>query len=111
VQAVAQGVALDPQLAQLLAQLLHLADLALELGVAVVALAALRPPVELELLRPDGLLRGAPRTFFSMISSMRALFFFSRALKTAMSGLGISSPFLGRGAMTVFSSMRSALKS
>lgn len=46
-----------------------------------------------------------------MISSMRALFFFSRALKTAMSGLGISSPFLGRGAMTVFSSMRSALKS
>lgn len=108
---VAERVPLHLQLAQLLAQLLHLADLALELGVAVVSLAALCAAVELELLGADGLLRGRRSTFFSMISSMRAVFLASRALKTAMSGLGMSSPFLGSGGITVFSSIRSALKS
>jgi hypothetical protein len=81
----------------------------LELGVAVVTLSALCTTVELELLSADGFLRGELFTFFSMISSMRALFLASLALKTAMSGLGSISLFLGRGGMTVLSSMRSGL--
>lgn len=50
-------------------------------------------------------------TFFSMISSILALFLASRSLTSLMSGFGMSSAFLGSGGITVFSSMRSALYS
>jgi hypothetical protein len=106
---ITEGIPLDLEISQFLSQLLHFADLVPKLRVLIARLSSLSTPIELELLSTDSFLSRRRSTFFSMISSMRALFLASRALKVAISGLGINSFFLGSGGMTVFSSMRSAL--
>jgi hypothetical protein len=79
VEPLAQVGPVGLQVVELLAQLLHFADLALEGGVLVLAVLP-RTTVELEFLSADCFLGGASSTFFSMSSSILALLFTSRSL-------------------------------
>lgn len=78
-EALPEVVAVDLQVVELLPQLLHLADLALEGGVLVLPVLA-GATVELELLSADGFLGGPRGTFFSMSSSILRLLLTSRSL-------------------------------
>lgn len=109
-EVISQFISLCLDFCQLISKLLNFADLGIEGREGVISFS-LGLSGKFELFSPDIFLDESTDTFLLMRSSIRWLFFFSLSLKTLISGFGMRSPFLGRGGITVFSSIRSALYS